>query len=94
MPVVTAVKALEDYRLWVRFSDGVEGIVDLAKFAGRGVFALWNDPNEFARVRIGPGGEIAWGEQIDMCPDGIYLEVTGQKPEELFPTLQETVQYA
>jgi len=94
MPVATAVKALEDYRLWVQFSDGVEGIVDLAEFAGQGVFVLWNDYHEFQKVRIGSEGEIAWAEQIDMCPDAIYLKISGKKPEELFPTLQETIQYA
>ena len=94
MPVATAAKALENYRLWVQFSDGVEGIVDLAGFVGQGVFALWNDYREFEKVSVGPGGEIAWGDEIDMCPDAIYLQVTGQKPEELFPRLQETVQYA
>ena len=94
MPTVTAIKAMESYRLWVQFSDGVEGIADLAEFAGQGVFALWNNYREFEKVYIGPGGEIAWGEQIDMCPDAIYLMVTGNKPEELFPKLQETAQYA
>lgn len=94
MPVPTEVKALDNYRLWVKFSDGVEGIVDLSEFAGKGVFALWDDYREFEKVHIGPGGEIAWSDQIDMCPDAIYLRITRKKPEELFPKLQELVQYA
>jgi len=94
MPVPTEVKPLDNYQLWVKFSDGVEGIVDLSEFAGEGVFALWDDYQEFQKVHIGPGGEIAWSEQIDMCPDAIYLRVTGKKPEELFPRLRELVQYA
>ena len=94
MPVPKEVKPLDNYRLWVKFSDGVEGIADLSEFAGKGVFALWDDYREFQRVHIGPGGEIAWTDQIDMCPDAIYLRVTGKKPEELFPKLQEMVQYA
>lgn len=94
MPIPIEVKPLDNYRLWVKFSDGVEGIADLSEFAGKGVFALWNDYREFQRVHIGPGGEIAWTDQIDMCPDAIYLRVTGKRPEELFPKLQEMVQYA
>lgn len=94
MPVPIDVKPLEDYRLWVKFSDGVEGIADLSEFAGKGVFALWNDYQEFQKVHIGPGGEVAWSDQIDMCPDAIYLRVTGKKPEELFPKLRELIQYA
>lgn len=94
MPVPTDVKPLENYRLWVKFSDGFEGIADLSEFAGKGVLALWDDYREFQKVHIGPGGEIAWSEQIDMCPDAIYLKVTGKKPEELFPKLRELIQYA
>ncbi len=94
MPVPTQVQPLENYRLWVRFSDGVEGVVDLSEYAGHGVFALWNDYREFEKVYIGSGGEIAWSEHIDMCPDAVYLRITGQKPEDLFPKLVELMQHA
>lgn len=94
MPVPTEVKPLDNYRLWVKFSDGIEGIVDLSEFAGEGVFTLWDEYREFQKAYIGPNGEIAWSEQIDMCPDAIYLRITGKKPEELFPKLRDLVQYA
>lgn len=89
MPVPIEVKALENYKLRVKYSDGVEGIADLSGFAGKGVFALWNDYAKFQNVRIGQSGEIAWGEEIDMCPDAIYLKITGKKQEDLFPKLRE-----
>lgn len=89
MPVPIEVEVLENYKLRVKYSDGVEGIVDLSGFAGKGVFALWNDYREFQNVHIGKSGEIAWGEKIDMCPDAIYLKITGKKQEELFPKLRE-----
>jgi hypothetical protein len=94
MPLPTEVKPLDNYRLWVKFSDGAEGIVDLSEFVGKGVFALWNDYREFQKVHIGPGSEIAWSDQIDMCPDAIYLKITGKKPEELFSKLQDLLNYA
>ena len=95
MPRPIQVKPLENYRLSVKFSDGVEGTVDLSYLAGQGVFALWNDYPEFRKVHIGSSGEIAWSEEIDMCPDAIYLKITGKKPEDLFPKLREVrVQYA
>ncbi len=95
MPRPIQVKPLENYRLWVKFSDGVEGIVDLSHLAGQGVFALWNDYREFQKVHIGSSGEIAWSAEIDICPDAIYLKITGRKPEDLFPKLRElSVQYA
>jgi len=94
MPTPVEVKALDKYQLWVKFSDGVKGIVDLSGLVGKGIFAVWQDYKEFQKVHIGPGGEIAWSAQIDMCSDAIYLKITGQKPEDLFPKLRELVQHA
>ena len=37
------VKALQGYKLWVKFSDGVEGEVNLSHLVGKGVFSKWND---------------------------------------------------
>ncbi len=42
MPALIEMRPLEQYRLWVRYSDGVEGVVDLSDFAGDGVFALFS----------------------------------------------------
>jgi Protein of unknown function (DUF2442) len=39
---ITAVKSLDGFRLWLRFSDGIEGMADLSDLAGRGVFSAWN----------------------------------------------------
>lgn len=89
MPRPTAVKPLKNYRIWVRYSDGVEGMVDLSDLVGKGVFATWKDEEEFQKVHIGPGGEIAWSEEIDLCPDAIYMKITGKRPEDLFPKLRE-----
>ena len=32
------VKALPNFRIWLRYDDGTEGEVDLSDLAGRGVF--------------------------------------------------------
>jgi len=63
------------------------GVVDLSDLVGKGVFALWSDHHAFEQVRIGSFGELAWGDQIDLCPDSLYLKVTGKNPEEVFPAL-------
>ena len=47
----TAVEARNGYRIWLRYSDGAAGEVDLA---GRGVFAAWNEPRYFKKVHIVP----------------------------------------
>lgn len=94
MPIPIEVKPLENYRIWIRYSDGCEGIVDLSHLVGKGVFELWNDYREFQKVYIGPGGEIAWGDQIGLCPDALYLKITGKQAEDIFPRLRELVTYA
>jgi hypothetical protein len=81
------VRALPGYRLFVRYSDGVAGEVDLSNLVGQGVFAAWSDPRVFEQVSIGTSGEIRWSDQIDLCPDAIYLQLTGKTPEEVFPSL-------
>ena len=83
------VKALPKYKLWVRYSDGVQGEVDLSHLAGRGVFSVWRDYSVFKKVRIGAGGEIFWNENVDLCPDSIYMQITGKSAEQLFPNLQQ-----
>ena len=88
------VKALTPYRLWLKYADGVQGEIDLAYLAGKGVFALWNDETAFRQVKIGDGGELIWNEEVDLCTDALYLKMTGKSPEEAFPLLQKEVAYA
>ncbi|MGB7414026.1 MAG: DUF2442 domain-containing protein [Thermosynechococcaceae cyanobacterium] len=85
----TSVKALANYRLWLRYSDGTEGEVDLSDIAGKGIFKSWDDYSAFESVHIGEYREIAWSDQIDLCPDTLYLRLIGKLPEEIFPNLQE-----
>ncbi len=89
IPVLTEAQPLNNFRLHVKFSDGAEGDVDLSEFAGKGVFALWNDYSQFEKVTIGSSGELVWNEDVDMDGLGIYLKLTGKKPEEVLPKLQE-----
>lgn len=88
------VKALQGYKLWIEYADGVKGEVDLSHLAGKGVFALWNDYNVFERVYIGDSGEIAWNDNVDLCADALYLKITGKTPEDVFPTLRREAVYA
>ncbi len=85
-----AVKALPDRRIWLRYSDGTEGEVDLSHLAGRGVFTLWDEPGAFEAVIIGPGRAIRWSEEVELCPDTLYMRLTGKTPEEVFPALRAT----
>lgn len=87
-PRPVEVAARPHYRLWLRYDDGIEGEIDLSTLVGQGVFAAWRDEAVFDAVSLGPHGEIFWNDDIDLCPDALYLELTGKAPEDLFPKLR------
>ena len=84
-----AVKVLPKYKLWIKYSDGVEGEVDLSHLVGKGIFSLWEDETEFQKVSIANSGEIVWNDKIDLCPDSLYMQITGKTPEQVFPKLKQ-----
>lgn len=83
------VRSLPGHTIWIRYEDGAEGKVDLSDLAGKGVFELWDEPGIFEQVHLGAGGAIAWSEEVELCPNAVYLRPTGEVPEEVFPALRE-----
>ena len=79
-----SVQPRPGYRIWIEFSDGVSGEIDLSGIAGQGVFAAWNEPGFFEKVHISEHRAIAWNEDLELCPDSLYLEVTGKSFEDLW----------
>ena len=75
-------------RIWLRFSDGSAGEVDLSDLAGRGVFRAWDCVGAFEEVHVAPHGPVAWNDEIELCADALYLELTGKSAEEVFPGLR------
>ena len=82
IPTPIAVKALPNYRIWLRYSDGAEGEVDFSHLAGKGVFKLWDDYQNFERVHISDAGAIAWSDVVEICPDATYMRLTGKSVDE------------
>ncbi len=72
-----SVEALPEYRIRVSYPDGAEGVIDLASDVGHGVFAPLSDEAFFRTVHIGQYGQIAWSEEIEICPDAAYQEIIG-----------------
>lgn len=86
---IVGVDVLDDYCVDLSFSDGARGVVDLSRLVGCGVFSAWKDYSEFRKVRVGETGDLVWPAGIDLCPDALYLKVTGKRPEDEFPALQQ-----
>ncbi len=81
----TAVEPRDGYRIWLRYSDGAAGEVDLSHLAGRGVFEAWNDRACFEGVRITEYDAVAWSEELELCPDALYMQLTGKSLAEVMP---------
>ncbi len=80
-----AVEPRDGYRIWIRYSDGPEGEIDLSHLAGHGVFTAWDDRSYFEKVHVTEHRSVAWDDQIELCPDALYMELTGLTVEELMP---------
>ena len=90
----TEVEPREGYRIWLRYSDGASGEIDLSYLAGRGVFKCWNHRAPFEAMHIAPAGGIAWGDDAELCPDALYMRLTGKSVAELMPEAQVLVENA
>jgi hypothetical protein len=96
---VVEVIPQQDYRLFVRFKDGLTGNVGLRLEELTGALAPLADPEFFRQVFIDCGA-VAWPGEIDLAPDAMYADVASQyglKPQagpskshsELKPTFQD-----
>ncbi len=68
---VTAARVLANYRLWVRFDDGVEGEVDLHDFVmtdPRPIVAALRVADEFASIRV-EHDTVVWENGFDLAPE-------------------------
>lgn len=73
---------LKHYRLKIRFSDGLEGIVDLSDLVGKGIFSAWKNPKKFAQVSIDPECHtVCWPGGLDLAPDTLYEDVRKQNAQ-------------
>jgi hypothetical protein len=77
---ITKCKPLENYNLEVVFADGLAGIVNLKHLVGKGVFKLWNDYDEFKKVKIDQITKtLCWNEKIDLDAFKIRTEIQAKK---------------
>ena len=87
LPQAVEVAARQPFTLWIRFDDGVSGIVDLARWSTRGKFAAWSHADFFETAHLQPHGAIAWGndDALELDPTAMYLDLTGTSFEDLYP---------
>ena len=74
----TKVEPREGYRIWLCYSDGVDGEIDLSSLAGHGAFKIGNRRGCFKTALTTPYGAITWGKDVKLCPDALYMRLTGK----------------
>lgn len=70
LPRIIAARYLRDYTLWLRFSDGLEGDVDLAQELHGPVFEPLRDRNVFSQLQLHPElHTVVWPNGADLAPE-------------------------
>ena len=76
------IKPTSKFRIWLQYTDGTEGIVDLSHLAGIGIFKAWENEIKFEDAYIDEeSGALSWSKEIDLCPDSLYFKLKKIDPE-------------
>lgn len=70
LPRITNARYLTDFRIWLEFSDGARGEVDLGSELNGPIFEPLRDPAVFRQVRLHPElRTLVWPNGADFAPE-------------------------
>lgn len=70
VPHVTEARYVTGYKVWLRFSDGAEGVVDLSKELDGPIFEPLKDLTFFRRLVVQPELKtLVWPNGADLAPE-------------------------
>ena len=82
---VTECKASPDYRLWLKFEDGLEGSVYLGNLLELVAFRNWRDVDQFCRVAVDrEAATVVWDGGIRLDPDILHQDLLSSKTAKEF----------
>jgi len=65
-----------EFKIWCRFSDGKEGVLDLRDELYGEIFFPLKDPEYFKRFQIGAeSGTLEWSNGADLAPEFLYESI-------------------
>jgi hypothetical protein len=77
---VTECKASPDYKLWLKFEDGLEGSVYLGDLLELVAFRDWRDVDQFCRVAVDrKAATVVWDGGIQFDPDILYQDLLSSR---------------
>lgn len=68
---IDEAKYLDGHRVWLKFSDGTEGQVDLGNELGGPVFEPLKDPEFFQQFTL-EGHTLTWPNGADFAPEYLH----------------------
>jgi hypothetical protein len=82
---VTQCRASKDYKLWLKFDDGLEGSVFLGNFLEVGAFKAWRDVEKFCSAELDDKTfTVVWGVGIKLDPDILYQDLVSSRASQQF----------
>lgn len=69
METIIDVKPLDNFKVWIRFSDNFDAIVNIKPYISTGISKKLMDNDFFKRVKIDEFGGIVWENGFDFCPN-------------------------
>lgn len=82
---VTQCRASKDYKLWLKFDDGLEGSVFLGNLLEVGAFKAWRDVEKFCRVELDDKAfTVVWDVGIKLDPDILYQDLVSSRASQGF----------
>ena len=86
MRKVISAEPMKNYRLLIKFDNGVTKIRDMSYLLDKPVFAFLKNTFYFNSVFI-EYGAVTWkdcnGNEVDLCPDALYTDEDELLPDEL-----------
>jgi hypothetical protein len=71
LPQVVEARHCDGFRIQLKFSDGIEGVVDFQGWLSGPVFDPLRDPDYFQRFFL-DGGTVVWPNGADIAPETLY----------------------
>ncbi len=80
---ITEARAVDNKAIFLAFSDGMKGTLDLSDLLGRGVFRKLKEPGFLKKLYVDPeSGTIAWPGGLDLDPVVLYSKISHRPIEE------------
>lgn len=90
-PRVKDVQPLENFRLRLTFVNGEKRLFDVSPYLVYPAFKRLANPAFFSLGHAGHG-TVVWPDNIDLCPDTLYLDSVKERQEGYSPDSPDKVE--